>query len=330
MSLSIQGPEDRPIPVSRHDLSTYMGRVRHCMEISDPRNLLVTPTQVRVAKQALSEYRHGYIKEFGENLWKSKQILDSTVHPDTGETIFLPFRMSCCVLSNLVVTAGMLTPNLTTGGTIFWQWANQSLNVAINTSNANKSHPLSTKQLVINYGAAVTASCGVALGLNAVVPRLKSLAPATKLILSRLVPFAAVVTAGIVNVFLMRSEEIKKGITVVDPETKEPVGTSKVAATYAVAETAASRVINATPIMAIPPLILVKLQKGFLKGKGIGITTAVNLGLITVTSFAVLPFALAVFPQNERLHVSKLEDKFKNVKNKQGKAVEYVEFNRGI
>lgn len=31
---------------------------------------------------------------------------------DTGKPVFLPFRMSCFVLSNLVVTAGMLTPGL--------------------------------------------------------------------------------------------------------------------------------------------------------------------------------------------------------------------------
>lgn len=31
---------------------------------------------------------------------------------DTGEPVFLPFRMSCFVLSNLVVTAGMLTPGM--------------------------------------------------------------------------------------------------------------------------------------------------------------------------------------------------------------------------
>ena|SRR5947207_865974 len=67
-------------------------------------------------------------------LWLAKKVVDSTLHPgmefgrsiyalclltaadgmleDTGEPIFLPFRMSCFVLSNLVVTAGMLTPGL--------------------------------------------------------------------------------------------------------------------------------------------------------------------------------------------------------------------------
>ncbi len=36
----------------------------------------------------------------------------TAVLSDTGEPVFLPFRMSCYVLSNLVVTAGMLTPGL--------------------------------------------------------------------------------------------------------------------------------------------------------------------------------------------------------------------------
>lgn len=34
------------------------------------------------------------------------------MYSDTGQPVFLPFRMSCFVISNLVVTAGMLTPGL--------------------------------------------------------------------------------------------------------------------------------------------------------------------------------------------------------------------------
>jgi hypothetical protein len=33
-------------------------------------------------------------------------------HTDTGTPVLLPFRMSAYVFSNLVVTAGMLTPGL--------------------------------------------------------------------------------------------------------------------------------------------------------------------------------------------------------------------------
>ncbi|KAG7815750.1 hypothetical protein KL942_005144 [Ogataea angusta] len=327
MASSIPGPV--PLPASQYDLSTYMGRVKHCAGISDPTMLLNTSKDIEEAKRLVWDYKNGVIPQMTPELWRAKRILDSSIHPDTGETVLLPFRMSSCVLSNLVVTAGMLTPGLGNAGTLFWQIANQSLNVAINTANANKSHPLTTKQLVTNYCLAVGASCGVALGLNSIVPRLKNVSANTRLILGRLVPFAAVVSAGIVNVFLMRSEEIKKGISVFDKDGNE-LGTSKRAAVQAVGETAASRVINATPIMVIPPLLLVRMQKTILKGKGPAIQNLANIGLITATSFLVLPFALAVFPQRREVSVSQLEDKFHGLKNKNGEDITTVQFNRGI
>ena len=146
--------------------------------------------------------------------------------------------------------------------------------MAINSSNANKSTPLSTSTLVKSYFLAVSASCTVALSLNALVPRLKRLSPATKTILTRLVPFAAVASAGALNVFLMRGEEIRQGIDIFPALSEDnkkqyesqghevqSLGKSKKAAILAVGETAISRVLNSTPIMVLPPLILVRLQR---------------------------------------------------------------------
>lgn len=144
-----------------------------------------------------------------------------------------------------------------------------------------------------SYFLAVSASCTVAVGLNSIVPRLKRLSPNTRLILGRLVPFAAVASAGALNVFLMRGEEIRKGIDVFPvlseeetrkkEETGEAVaslGKSKKAATLAVGETAISRVLNATPIMVLPPLILVRLQKmDWLKARP-RMVLPVNLGIL--------------------------------------------------
>jgi sideroflexin-5 len=291
--------------------------------------LLNRKKDIEDAKQLIHSYKNGTM-QMSPELWRAKQVLDSSLHPDTGEAVLLPLRMSSYVLSNLVVTVGMLTPGLGTAGTLFWQIANQSLNVAVNTANANKSHPLTTQQLVTNYLLAVTGSCSVALGLNALVPRLKNVTPHTKVVLGRLVPFAAVVSAGLVNVGLMRSEEIRKGISVYDPDTNKDLGNSKSAAKYAVGETALSRVITATPIMVLPPLILYRLQKGILKSKSNLAITAANLGLITITSFAVLPFALAIFPQKRTLDISRLEERFVDVKNGNGEPVQKVWFNRGI
>jgi hypothetical protein len=48
---------------------------------------------------------------FDETHWKRSQSL-ILCFVDTGEPVMLPFRMSAYVLTNLVVTAGMLTPGL--------------------------------------------------------------------------------------------------------------------------------------------------------------------------------------------------------------------------
>lgn len=211
--------------------------------------------------------------------------------------------------------------------------------MAINSANANKSTPLSTSQIAQSYLMAVSASCSVALGLKALVPRLKNLSPNTKLILGRLVPFAAVSSASALNVFLMRGEEIRQGIDVYPvlsevekkkrEETGEPVqslGKSKKAATIAVGETAISRVLNATPIMVVPPLVLVKLEKtAWLKARP-RMVLPVNLALILGTSLFALPLALGAFPQRQAIGAGSLEEEFWERGGENG----YVEFNRGM
>lgn len=312
------------------------------MELTDClifRTLFVTSSGLEDAKQKVTSYKTGKIREMTPDLWIAKKVVDSTLHPDTGEPVFLPWRMSCFVFTNLIVTAGMLTPNLQTTGTLLWQITNQSVNVAINNANANKSNPMSTSTLVKNYLAAVTASCSVALGLNAIVPRLKNVSPNTRMILGRLVPFAAVASAGALNVFLMRGDEIRHGIDIYpmqsDAEKAErektgkevkSLGKSKKAATLAVGETAISRVLNATPIMVLPPLILIRLQKMDWLKSSPRLILPVNLGLIFGTSLFALPLALGAFPQRQAVKASSLEKEFWEAGGHDG----MVEFNRGI
>jgi tricarboxylate carrier len=219
-----------------------------------------------------------------------------------------------------------------TTGTLLWQITNQSLNVGINYSNANKSSPLSTQTLIQSYVLAVSVSCGVAVGLNSLVPRLRNLSPAARATMGRLVPFAAVASAGALNVFLMRGEEMRVGIDVYpagkgeNGEAPKSLGKSKKAATIAVGETALSRVFNSTPIMVLPPLILARLQQQeWLKTRP-RMVLPVNLGLILTTSIFALPLALAVFPQRQTIKVEKLEEEFQSKVGPGG----VVEFNRGI
>ncbi|KAI5795780.1 Tricarboxylate/iron carrier [Geopyxis carbonaria] len=335
MSSSLDGPRD--LPVSRHDLSTYAGRVAHAADLCDPRTLFASSETLRHSKEILVNYKRGGIASMTPDLWAAKKLCDATLHPDTGLPVILPFRMSAFIFSNLVVTAGMLQPGLTTRGVLAWQIANQTLNVCINSANANKSTKLSYTQLGTSFVLAVGSSCGVALGLGRVVSGLKvkgadgsgrGVSLGTKMVLGRLVPFAAVCTAGIVNVGLMRGGEIAAGIDVYrtkaagDDSEQGSLGKSRKAAMIAVGETAVSRVMNATPIMVIPPLLLLKLQ-GRLSPR---MVLPVNIGLIFATSIFALPLALGVFPQRQAVAADRLEPEFWGKGGAGGK----VEFNRGI
>lgn len=95
----------------------------------------------------------------------------------------------------------------------------------------------------------------------------------------------------------MRGEEIRQGIDVYPVLSEEEkgkkekdgtvvpsLGKSKKAATLAVGETALSRVLNATPIMVLPPLVLVRLQRSqWLKTRP-RMTLPINLGTSRRTS----------------------------------------------
>ncbi|RKF81898.1 putative mitochondrial transport protein fsf1 [Golovinomyces cichoracearum] len=335
-------PGYRKVPASQYDLQTYWGRVWHSASISDPRTLFVSKSGLEAAKNTIMAYKIGKIKDVNDEVWRAKKIVDSTLHPDTGQPVFLPFRMSCYVISNLVVTAGMLTPGLGVRGTLLWQITNQSLNVAINSANANKSSHTSLLETAQSYFLAVGASCSVALGLNSLVPRLKKLSPATKTVLTRLVPFVAVASAGALNVFLMRRDEIRQGIDIYPVSTAlgslssaeegmresevKSLGKSRKAGIIAVSETALSRVLNSSPIMVIPPLILYRLQNYSWLKNNPKYTLPVNLGLILTTSIFALPLALAVFPQRQTVDASNLEKEFLDEYGENRR----VEFNRGI
>jgi hypothetical protein len=76
------------------------------------RTLFTSDAELKHAINLLTIYKNDHAKVMRTELWQAKKIVDSTLHPDTGKPVLLPFRMSCYVFSNLIVTAGMLIPGM--------------------------------------------------------------------------------------------------------------------------------------------------------------------------------------------------------------------------
>eukprot|EP00835_Amoeboradix_gromovi_P005826 NODE_593_length_6321_cov_0.361299.p2 type:complete len:213 gc:universal NODE_593_length_6321_cov_0.361299:319-957(+) len=180
----------------RYDQSTYSGRLKHFLEITDISNLFYSKEKLQEAKMKVLEYEHmdsEHKKEpVSDEMWHYSTLFKSSFHPDTKELIFAPFRMASFVPTNFPVVLGMLLPNPSIGAIVFWQWLNQSVNVGFNYHNANKSTVLTNTEIMTAYAAAVATSCGVALGLN----RLHKVGWLPN-VLNKFVPFIAVAMAGI-------------------------------------------------------------------------------------------------------------------------------------
>ncbi|KAG0150294.1 hypothetical protein CROQUDRAFT_652473 [Cronartium quercuum f. sp. fusiforme G11] len=312
------------------------GRLRHFITITSPLTLLRSETDLRRAEDLLRDYASGKRTDLDmspagqEQIWNAKQVVESSLHPDTHEPIPVPFRLSAFVPTNLIIATGLLLPNPSLVSIVGWQWANQTLNVCVNYANANKSSSLSTRELVTAYVAATATSVGLAVGLS----RLAKKAAAGSM-LGRFVPFVAVASAGCVNVSLMRWKEIQDGVDVFPPdeESSRSLGKSRVAGMYAVGQTAASRVLTNIPTLIIPPLVIAALQKrGTFSGpRGKALEMITNLGLVGGSLFVFLPPAIATFPQRASLPTSSLEQQFQGlIDPSTGLPYTRVQFSKGL
>ncbi|XP_025928547.1 sideroflexin-5 isoform X4 [Apteryx rowi] len=270
----------------RFEQTSFYGRFRHFLDIIDPRTLFVTESRLKEAVQLLEDYKHGTLPPGVTNkeLWGAQKIKQAIIHPDTNETIFMPFRMSGYIPFGTPIVVGLLLPNQTLASTVFWQWLNQSHNACVNYANRN-----ATK-----------------VGLNVLVQRANKFTPATRLLIQRFVPFPAVASANICNVVLMRHTELEEGIDVLD-NNGNIVGSSRIAAKHALLETALTRVVLPMPILVLPPIIMSILEKTSLLRSRPRMILPVQ-SLVCLAAFGLaLPLAISLFPQMSEIETARLE-----------------------
>uniref|UniRef100_A0A665WC67 Sideroflexin 5b n=1 Tax=Echeneis naucrates TaxID=173247 RepID=A0A665WC67_ECHNA len=269
---------------------SFLGRLRHFIDIIDPSTLFVSEKRLKECIKLLDDYKYGSLPSGVSDLqlWEAQKIKQAIIHPDTGEKIFMPFRMSGYVPFGTPI------------------WLNQSHNACVNYANRNATKPTPTSKFLQGYVGAVTSAVSIAVGLNVLIQKANKLSPATRMIIQRLVPFPAVASANICNVGLMRHNELSEGIDVLD-NSGNVVGSSKIAARHAIMETAFTRVVLPMPIFVLPPIIMSYLERLQFLQSSRRLLLPIHSLVCLVTFGLSLPVAISLFPQMSKVEVSRLE-----------------------
>lgn len=313
------------------DQSTFLGRLKYFFWITDSRTIIVPNRKLDEAKQLVDQYRNGSEPPgtTDDQVWYAKKLVLSAFHPDSGERQNVIGRMSCQVPGGMIITGCLLQFYRTNVAVIFWQWVNQSFNALVNYTNRNAKSDITNKQILTAYVSATTCAVITAVGLKRILS-LKT----KSVLLQRFVPFAAVASANMVNIPLMRQSEVANGIACFD-EHDNKVTESRYAACKGISQVVFSRITMAAPGMMLTPVIVQRLEKLALYKKYPSVGVVVQTAICGAFLVFMTPTACALFPQRCSIPTDRLglldSKNYEELKSKYGTDIpKQLYFNKGL
>jgi tricarboxylate carrier len=314
----------------RFSQETFGGRFARMLLACDPKLLVYTEAEVLECQAFVKTYE-SQPQEMDRALWEAKRIYESAIHPDTGDIIPRPFRMSGYVPCNGPVCVAIVASQ-STMPLLFWAWVNQSQNALVNFYNRNASSPMTNETLLKSYGAAVGSALVVAFGLATAIQRRYS--PEKAKALLRWVAFPSAIVASSLNCYIVRSPEMVTGIPLMN-DRGEVVANGEgsiEAARRGVNSTTMSRAILQAPVYFLPPVLMA--SSGMIKrmvAKNPTMAVPLTTYLVLVSFGLGLPATVAIFPQISELSVNDAEPKFQHLRDPQtNQPYETLYYNKGL
>jgi hypothetical protein len=160
----------------RFDQSTFVGRFSKMVLGCDPVLLTYSQAATLNSKAMVQDYQNLLLNlpadmtstQMHRALWEAQRIASASLHPDTGDVIPAPFRMSGFVPFNGPICVSMVA-STSTPALLMWAWINQSQNALVNYYNRNASSEMTNKTLMTSYGTAVVSALTVAFGLATLI-----------------------------------------------------------------------------------------------------------------------------------------------------------------
>ncbi|CRK89501.1 CLUMA_CG003281, isoform A [Clunio marinus] len=318
------------IDKSLYDQSSFVGRFKHFMFITDPRTVFASDEELNNAKELVQKYRLSQEPKgtTNEQIVYAKKLYESAFHPDSGDLQNAFGRMSFQVPGGMAITGAMLQFYKTVPAVVFWQFVNQSFNALVNYTNRNANSPITTTQLGIAYVSATTSALVASLGYKSYLQK------RSNPFFQRYAPFAAVAVANCVNIPLMRQNELKNGIDIED-ENGNLLGKSRLAAASGITQVVISRIVMAAPGMIVLPVIMERLERREWFRRLNVLHAPFQTIMVGCFLIFMVPTACGLFPQRASLSTSliqKIEPEFYNEieTNTKGNVPFKVYFNKGL
>ena len=150
------------------DQTTFFGRFKHFLWVTDPRTCLASDETLDNAKLLLELYRKE--KEPPntslDQIINAKKLYESSFHPDSGDKMNFLGRMSFQLPGGMAITGVLLQFYKTVPQVVICQWVNQSFNAFVNFTNRNAKSPLTKTQMFVAYVSATTAALVAAIGFK--------------------------------------------------------------------------------------------------------------------------------------------------------------------
>ncbi|ODM98351.1 Sideroflexin-3 [Orchesella cincta] len=306
------------------DQNTFLGRFKYFLVTTNVLRLFHSESEFDNAKDIVTRYRRGEdIPGLSEDeLWKAKHIYDSAFHPDTGEKVHWVGRMSGQLPVNTFIYGCMLNFYKTQLHVLFWQWVHRSAIAFLNYCNRSGDSPISLKTLGLSYVLGVGGSLIVTNSMHRFFERRQQAFP----LLYRL----GVASATYISIPTMRSPELMDGIPVVD-EKGTRLGNSVVAAQHGINRVCVSRIVGATPVMVIPPIIMNYLQKdNRILIRHPKLHNPMQVLIVVGCLLFAAPLCCAIFPQKSPIDVSKLESDIQEKAAKLPHSPKILYYNKGL
>ena len=217
---------------------------------------------------------------------------------------------------------------------VIGQWLNQTQNAAITWFNrpavpeaVGHAGSADTVGALVAYVAACAAAIPIAVGAGIGAHRSRLLRP-----LGKFAPYPAVACANVVNTCMMRSDDLRSGVPLIDATTGEAldVGRSVVAGQRSVGYTAITRTLIPLANFVGAPLVMAAVER--LRGRAAGTPRSMplQLGVTFCVLVGAIPIASSMSPPVCSIVVDELEPAIAASVAQQRPGTRVLHFERGF